>query len=347
MSDTDDHADFSNDVRAALAYHSADQPTQAHDEHSAPAAAAAEQDAQASIDMGLAVAAQLNREDQQRAPEQSGKRRNERGRFISGSSSAAVHDGVASVSPSLATPSLKPPTSWSPEARNEWDRLPPAVQQAALKREEEMNQGVETYRSRIQQHEQIESMMAPRRQVFQQYGLKDSEAIERLLMVSDGLGQNPVGTLQFLAQQFGIGPQQLFPDMQQSAGPSQQQIDAYVQDRVQMAQAQAEVQRFEAAAPEHYSVVKGLMQQLLQRGAASNMQDAYRQACMHHPAVQSIEQQRQVRDRRDRQLRAANASLNGAPHGTLAFTPPRSNGRSRGSFGDVADDVRAALHSLS
>jgi hypothetical protein len=239
-----------------------------------------------------------------------------------------------------------PPSSWSAEAKAQFNELPPAVQAAIAKREGEISNGFSQYRDRTQSAAQIEQMMAPRRQAFQQYGMKsDAEAIERLLLVSDGMATNPSGTLAFLAQQFGVAPHQVFSNMQ--SGPSQDQIEQFVQQRIETALAQTEVQRFESRAPEHYGLVKGLMAQLLQQGAAASMQDAYRQACEHHPAVQSIEQQRQVRERRERQIRAANASLSGAPHGVSA-TPPRSNGRSsNGKFGDIADDVRAAMASLS
>jgi hypothetical protein len=131
------------------------------------------------------------------------------------------------------------------------------------------------------------------------------------------------------------------------SGPSQDQIEQYVQQRIDAALAQTEVQRFESGAPEHYGLVKGLMAKLLQQGAAASMQDAYKQAVAQHPAVQSIEGQRRDRERRERQIRAASASLSGAPHG-VAATPPRSNGKSSaGRFGDIADDVRAAMASLS
>ena len=48
----------------------------------------------------------------------------------------------------------------------------------------------------------------------------------------------------------------------------------------------------------------------------------------------------------NRKMAAANASLSGAPHGTPA-SAPRSNGSSHGKFGDIADDVRAAMAALS
>jgi hypothetical protein len=344
----DDHGDMLDAVRSAMETH-ADSATESP--HSSEATIEQREADQSAVDMGLAVAAQLNAEDRQRSAEPSKKTRDGRGRFTSATSTGVDSSSVHGTADALHVPLpeasavQRPPSSWSPEAKAAFSDLPAAVQQAVLKREDEMNRGVQDYRARSQSHAQIESMMAPRRQAFQQYGMKsDAEAIERLLLVSDGMATNPSGTLAFLAQQFGVAPHQVFSNMQ--SGPSQDQIEQYVQQRIENALAQTEVQRFESKAPEYYGLVKGLMQQLLQQGAAASMQDAYRQACQHHPAVQSIEQQRQVRERRERQIRAANASLSGAPHGTPA-TPPRSNSSSHGKFGDVADDVRAAMASLS
>jgi hypothetical protein len=337
----DDHQDMLDAVRSAMETHSeaesSHQPIEhAHEHHEAEHG----ENSQAATDMGLQVAALMSQEERQRAGE-SRQARDGRGRFTS---TAATESATPDAALNVAATAAAPPTSWDIAAKAEWDRLPPHVQQAIAKREAEVSSGFSQYRDRTQSAAQIEQMMAPRRQTFQQYGMKsDAEAIERLLLVSDGMSRNPAGTLAFLAQQFGVAPHQVFSNAQ--SGPSQEQVERYVQQRIDTALAQTEVQRFESKAPEHYGLVKGLMAQLLQQGAAASMQDAYKQAIAQHPAVQSIEQQRQVRERRDRQIRAANASMSGAPHGTPA-TPPRSNGSSNGKFSDIADDVRAAMASL-
>jgi hypothetical protein len=344
MTETDDHQHLLDSVRDAMEQHHSEaepshQPTE-HEHHDAEHC----ENSQTATDMGLQVAALMNQEERQRAGE-SKQARDGRGRFAS--ASAATDTMAGSANPDLAlnvaAAPASPPHGWSVEAKSAFETLPPAVKDAIVRREAEVSNGFKSYGERVQSHKEIESMLAPRREVFQRYGLNDAQAIERLMVVSDGLSRNPAGTLAFLAQQFGVQPQQVFSNLQ--GAPSQEQIESYVQQRIDAALAQTEVQRFEAKAPEHYGLVKGLMAQLLQQGAASSMQDAYRQACLHHPAVQSIEQQRRDRDRLEKKMRASGHSLNGAPHG-VAATPPRSNGRAT-KFGDVADDVRAAMASLS
>jgi hypothetical protein len=345
--ETDDHADMLDAVRSAMETHSEAESSHQPVEHEQLHEGA--DHARAATEMGLQVAALMNQEERQRG-DQSKQQRDARGRFSSATSTdvnvaGSVHEtaGALHVPEAPAAAPNKPPSSWSPEAKADWPNLSPAVQQAALKREDEVSRGFQDYRGRSQQHAEIENVIAPRRQRLAQFGFgSDAQAINHLLTISDGFSSNPIGTLQFLAQQAGIGPEQLFPGMH-----SGQQVEALIAQRVQMALAQAEVQRFEQKAPEFYGLVRSRMGELLQSGAAATMADAYKQAIAQHPAVQSIEQQRQVRERRERQIRAANASLNGAPHGVSA-TPPRSNGRSsNGKFGDIADDVRAAMASLS
>jgi hypothetical protein len=339
--ETDDHADMFDAVRSAMETH-ADSETEPP--HSSEARIEHQREAdQSSIDMGLAVAAQLNAEDRHRG-EQSKQIRDARGRF-SAATSTGEADSVHDAAGALHVPEAPaaPPSSWSADAKALFNDLPQPIRDAIAKRETEVSRGFEDYRNRTERHADIENVIAPRRQYLAEFGFRnDAEAVNHLLTISDGFRANPAGTLNFLATQMGIRPEQIFPGLQ--SGP---QVEAVVEQRVQQRLAEAEVARFEKAAPEHYGLVKGLMSQLLQGGAASTMQDAYRQACQHHPAVQSIEGQRRDRERRDRQIRAASASLSGAPHG-VAATPPRSNGKSSGGrFGDIADDVRAAMAALS
>jgi hypothetical protein len=331
MSDTDnqsDHEDMLSAVRAAMDSH-ADQPTEALTNIDAEPDHQARQDA---VDMGDQVAAVLNAEEKQREQPTS-KNRDGRGRFAS--TNPAAPDAPSSISP---------PTSWTAEAKAEWEKLPPHLQDAVLKREMEIDNGFRQHSDERQRLKEIDNLIAPRRESLAQYGFKsDAEAINQLLTISDGFSQNPVGTLQMLAQHFGIKPEQLFSGM--TAAPTQDQIEAYAQQYAAVEVAKAEVRHWEKTAGEHYGMVKPLMRQLLANGAATDMDTAYKMAMAQHPAVQSIEAQKRTSQRRERQMRATNASLNGAPHGVPAAAP-RNRNAGNGKFGEIADDVRAAMNSL-
>ncbi len=355
---TDDHDHLIDSVRAAFSQHSDSRVDPQAETLHEPADVEHQREAdQSSIDMSLAVTAKLNDED--RRGEQSKQTRDLRGRFKSTSATSTGVDGAAGalhVPQAPAVAPLTPPSSWSPEAKAEWSSLPRASQEAINKREFEISKGFQDYRGRAERHAEIEAILAPRRERLARSGITEVKAVEHLFELNDHFERDPVSALAHFAQHMPLTREQALGianvvlqrggiSPQESGGPSQQQIEQYVQQRIATALAQTEVQRFEAKAPEHYGLVKGLMQQLLQSGAASTMQDAYRQACQHHPAVQSIEGQRRDRERLEKKIRASGHSLDGAPHG-VAATPPRSNGRAT-KFGDVADDVRAAMASLT
>jgi hypothetical protein len=221
------------------------------------------------------VTDQIATEERQREPDQA-QRRDSRGRFVS-----------SDPGPDLSAAPSGPPTSWSEAARTQWQQLSPEIQQAIIKRETEMENGRQHYADERERLRSIDEVIAPRRQYLAQAGFtSDAEALNHLLTFSDGFARNPLGTLQFLAHQFGIRPEQVV------GGPSRQQIEAHIQERVQAELAKAEKQR----------------QRVVQK------------------------------------TKAANASLNGAPHGISSAPTAKRNGK--GSFGDVADDVRQAINSL-
>jgi hypothetical protein len=249
-----DHQHLLDSVRSAMETHS--EPTEPEQ-----------------VDVGQEITAE---QDQPR------QLRDGRGRFMS--SSALDEKDAVQIMDAIGGP----PTSWSEAARTQWQQLSPEIQQAINKREAEMENGRQHYADERERLRSIDEVIAPRRQYLAQAGFRsDAEALNHLLTFSDGFARNPVGTLQFLAQQFGIRPEQVF-----GTGPTQQQLEAHISERVQAELAKAEKQR----------------QRVVQK------------------------------------TKAANASLSGAPHGISSAPTAKRNGK--GSFGDIADDVRSAIQSL-
>ena len=301
--------------------------------------------------------------------------RDEKGRFAASDEkpeqpeqvSKPTKEAVAAPEPAPSpAPAVKPPTSWSPEARTEFSKLSPAVQQAVLKREEEMSKGSRQYSDDRQRLQSLEGIIAPRRSYYQKYGFKsDVEAINHLFTLSDSMERDPTGTILHLARSANIDSSRLISGGAQQ--PPQQQIqpqqfqpqpnlETQVSEAVAMQFAKMTVQEFEQSPPEHYQEVKPLMQILLEKGQASDLQDAYDRSVWMNPETRNkmLESQRAEEEQKrittqqaktQRKVQAANASLSGAPHGTPA-TPPRTGPKVGGQFGDVADDVRAAVAAL-
>jgi hypothetical protein len=235
----------------------------------------------------------------------------------------------------------QPPTSWSSEAKSAFAQLSPAVQEAVLKREREVSDGFKEYGERTRNYSEIENLIAPRRETWRQLGLQsDSEALNRLMTISDGFVTNPAGTLAFLAQQFRVDPHQIFPNLQQNAGPSQEQINQHIQQQAtQLARewiVQRDFQRFEQNPPPNYEKLKPLMGAALQNGLAHDLESAYRYVT--EPARIAAEAQARAENKR----RAASASMNGAPYDTPTSRPKRSNAPA-GSHADVVESVRQAM----
>lgn len=254
----------------------------------------------------------------------------------------------------------KPPTSWSPEARAEWQKLSPALQQAVLKREKEMSDGQAQYSDTKRRWQEIDGIIAPRRAYYQRFGFKsDAEAINHLLTLSDSMERDAPSTLVHLARHYNVDLARLTggqaqPGQQQPQPQPSVDLDSKVQEQVALQFARMTVQEFEQQPPEHYQEVKPLMKQLLEIGQAADMQDAYDKAVWMHPETRAklleakaTEDAKRVQAQKpaiEKKIKASNASLSGAPHGATA--PSRPNGAARGAFGEVADDVRAAIAQL-
>jgi hypothetical protein len=321
-----DHEDMRDAVRAALHQHSETSPVE-----SAPTGASPDAPEHSeALDMAEQVAAQLAETDLQR---ETGQQRDQRGRFAKATSDAP-------------NGSFGPPTSWSADAKAAWQNLAPEVQAAISKREGEMAKGFEQYRNRSQSNDELEQVLAPHRQTYAQLGFQsDSQAIRHLFEINQAFQTAPAATAFRIISAMPAGEQQRLREALNGGSPQytpdqfkravQQQAEQLAHEMV----ARHRVADFERNAPSDWAEVKPLAWAALQQGLAADLSQAY--DVVTAPARRAAEQAAKL----DRKTKAANASLNGAPHGVSTSQPPRSNGK--GSFRDVADDVRAAIGSLS
>jgi hypothetical protein len=306
-----------NSVREAMSQHADDAPV--------------EQEQAEAVDMGEQIAAQIN-QDEVRRDEPAGPVRDNRGRFARATSDAS-------------NDTFGPPTSWSADAKAAWQNLAPEVQAAISKREGEVERGFNEYRNRSQSNDELEQVLAPHRQTYAQLGFhSDSQAIRHLFEINQAFQTAPAATAFRIIQAMPADQQQQLRQALNGGQPNyspaqfQQAVQQKAQELAQAWLAQHQLREFESRAPAEYDQVKPLMFALLQNGLATDLKSAYDLAMK--PARTATEQAAKL----DRKTKAANASLNGAPHGMAASQPPRSSGK--GTFGDVAADVRAAINSL-
>lgn len=245
------------------------------------------------------------------------------------------------------TPSVTPPTSWSQDAKAVWPSLPPAVQQAVIKREQEASNGIKSYADKLKSVETLQSVIGPRAQMLAaQYGSPE-QGLETLFKLSEFAGQDPAGFIRYFAQQRGLDLTQLAYQQPTQAAPvdpvlaaTQQrlgQLESFLQSQLaaqqqaEQAQLQSRIEAFKSD-PKHayFDDVRADMAALIQSGRAKDLDDAYDMAVYANPATRAkvIESQRAAEEaarKAEMERKAAEAkravSINVATKGTVGASP--------------------------
>ncbi len=297
-------------------------------------------------------------------PGTEGRPRDEHGRFspkVEAAEPATPPAPVSDADPAQAnlvqpSPAVEAPKSWSAEAKAEFGKLTPAVQAAVIKRESEIDQGGQRW---SEEKKALLGHFEPVRAASEKHRVHPAEVIKRLADANDYLERDPPAAIAWLAKSYGVDLSQLAanpPTPQPQADPRLAELQSevstfkqYVQTQ-QAEQVNSTISSF-ATQPghEHFEAVKQDMGYLMiasqQAGRDLSMQDAYDQAVWANPTTRATMLAAQTatasqRATAERAKRGA-ISLNGAPSGSMAAAPPRSDPNAT-----VKDDVRAALAQL-
>ncbi len=229
-----------------------------------------------------------------------------------------IPDQGSEPEPEPAVQPLSAPERWSAEWKAKFTTLPREAQQVLLDRESEYDKGF-TQKSQEASElkkrlEPIEQILAPRRQAWAMQGMDEGRAISQLLALSDFAAQKPQEFIAWFAQQRGITtPNASTPPEGTPPTPEIAPVMTKVQNLEQQIQSwqQAETNRqiesFKSApGHEHFDEVRSEMGRLLSAGIASNMEEAYKKACVLSPAVsQKIEAERLAKFEADRKAEEA------------------------------------------
>lgn len=280
----------------------------------------------------------------------------------------APEDLTKASAPQPSTAALAPPVSWAADAKAAWASIPPAVQQAVLKREREASDGIGQYSERTKAYERA---LAPVAQEAQRRGLSVEDGIQRLLDGERFLSQQPAQAILWLAQKHGLdlaelasnppAPQQ--PVRSEAYVPPQviQQVSSLEErlNGILMDQNMSAVQAF-AAQPEnaYYADVEAQLPDVMRELLAANpslrgvalLQAAYERAVWLNPDVRArliADQHAQTAqaitariEKKASQAQRAAVSVKGSAADTRP--PPKPvNGA-----GTAFDDVRAAIAQL-
>lgn len=289
--------------------------------------------------------------------------RDEGGRFVAMpvEQAKAAPEQITDADPAQAkveaSPAISMPKTWSADAKAEWSNLSPAVQQAVLKREQEMDSGGRQW---SEQRATYEQALAPLSDFAQRYQIDPPQALNRLLEWQGALETDPANAIIQLARVSGVDlvalvngspqpqaqQQQFNPDLIYN-GVNQliaQQFQKRDEDQAVNSQIQSFASERDAAGQlkhPHFDnkAVKERMGALLEKGLAADLDDAYQQSIWAMSDIRSslMAPKAEVQQRQQVNKSKAAKMPSGAPGGSTAkangFAPDQS----------LDDDLREAI----
>lgn len=238
------------------------------------------------------------------------------------------------------------PASWTAEAKAMWDTLPPQIKAEAHRIERDTQKALAKLSTEKKQYEGLETVLAPRRsELAATYG-DEATGLKTLFALSDFATKDPMGFIQYFAQQRGLNlaslntqPQGINPDVApllQKINQLEGIVNGLKTNNETAINSQIERTYNEFISnPENIYLerVRDDMAQLLEVGAAKDWQDAYDKACWARPDVRELmlSQQRAFEDqarqkeleekaKQARRISATNVATNGV-NGTSPSKP--------------------------
>lgn len=244
-------------------------------------------------------------------------------------------------------PELTAPNGWSAEAKAKWGELAPEIQAAVTQREQDAHKRISKHDETRNFGESMQRVIQPYLAQIQAEGGTPETAIQSLLntayLLRSGTPEQKRALILQTAQQFGVDLSdtempQVSPEITALRNEFNQ-LRGHITTREQNERQnlQDEInQEVEAFASDpanvHYEKVKAHMAALLTQGAATDLKDAYDQACWSQPdiratllAQQSAEEEQKRKDDAKAKAEAArrkSVSLDGGTSGQPASPAP-------------------------
>lgn len=217
---------------------------------------------------------------------------------------------AAEVPPVPGSPVATPPRTWKPDAAAEWAKIPPRVQEEIHKREQDMWQGLESYKGDAAVGKAVTQIFKPFEAIAQQDRLDPGavlhEAFSLHTTLSRGSEEQKLAALSSLATRYGLTLPSADPDSapyvdpqvarlqeelravkSQMSGLTQQQQEAVNRQQAEIrTKLEAEVEAF-SKSPENadFDMLSDHITQLLKSGQAKDLRSAYDQAVWLHPVT--------------------------------------------------------------
>lgn len=250
-------------------------------------------------------------------------------------------EAQAEAQPSLATTEETdaPPKSWRTDEAAAWKDLPATAKAAILRREADAAKLAGANDAERTFGREFAEIVRPHMPVIQQFGVTPQQAVKGLLesdrLLRSSTPEEKIAHARRLCMDYGIDVQALAqpdPNMpsdpvvaqlqsevnrlkQQLGQPVQQQQFAPLPPSVEESNIQSEIEAFRSnPAHPHFDAVATRMGQLLETGAAPDLETAYHAAVAMDPALRSTALQPQrTQQEKTAAARQAAASVTGSP----------------------------------
>lgn len=276
-------------------------------------------------------------------------KRDDKGRFSKAekadeTNQTAQNDADQSSNVEESKPARNPWASWKREAQSVLSQLPADTQKLIQEREEQFHKGIEQYKSDAQYGRQLNRALSPHMEYLNQIGVSPDVAIDKLIQAEKMLRtsdpQTRVQAFMKLAHDYGVDPNSLTNvpfdpykyQLEQQLASQQAMLQQITQSRqvAEEAQLGQTIEQF-AQTHEYFDEVRETMADLLDKGLASDLNDAYSKAVRLNDDVfsrttQNGGQVNQVQRANNaaKAAKAAAVSVKGAPKGGMRPTEANS-----------------------
>lgn len=207
---------------------------------------------------------------------------------------------------------VKPPASWTQDAKDLFLKSDPVIQQEVLKREGDFNKKMESSAERVKFAEQFDSVVAPYRAAIASQGAEPLGVFQSLLntayTLKQGSQQQKQAIIKEMIQVYGIDVAQVSPDSDEFVDPQILALQAELLElknkftgqeaATKQATQQGALKTIDTFRDDkdekgvlkhpHFEAVKQEMSQMLNAGMATDIQSAYDKAIYSNPTIRSL-----------------------------------------------------------
>ncbi|MBB4215565.1 hypothetical protein FHT79_002734 [Rhizobium sp. BK212] len=273
---------------------------------------------------------------------------------------AAQQAAPAAAQPAEQQPAAnahRVPPGWSAEAKAQFAGLPPEVQAAVAKREQEVDNGFRV----LQDYKGLEEFTP----IVKQAGITHADVMRKAIDWEQSLIRDPVNTVIHVAKIAGVNlsalvngqtnqilqrqPQQV----QQQPQPQPVNVEATVEQILRKRDTETQVNAFVSdPANKHAEAVLDDMVALISTGRASSLQDAYDAACWMRPDIRQqlisqVAPANTVQDQTSQRAAAADQARRASRSISGSSAPGPTQGAGAGQPTSIRDSLRSALHAAS